>query len=99
MDYNAQSQDRSPFPAQPERSSGNVGPLAAAVIIVVLLAAGGFYFFYTQQERIEEQAPEPRWAEQEGDARGGSIDVLESELEATQTTGAEADLSELEGAL
>lgn len=97
-------QNQSPFPAQPAPRSGNIGPLAAAVVIVLLLAAGGFYFFYSQQQK--QDSSDARQAQQAMDAQnqaaaaqGDSTASIESDLNATQTSGAETDVSNLNSAL
>lgn len=103
MDQNLDQQ--SPFPAQPAPRSGNIGALAAAVVIVILLAAGGFYFFYSEQQRQE--AMDASQAQQATDAQSNetaatqdtSTESIESDLNATQTSGADADVSSLNDAL
>ncbi|HEY4501812.1 MAG TPA: hypothetical protein VJJ20_01970 [Candidatus Paceibacterota bacterium] len=90
----AQDQNQAPFPTSPEPRSGNIGPLVAAVVIVVLLAAGGFYFFYTQQQKqVTEDAQTQTTAQSDSDAQ------LESDLNATETSGADEDVTNLDGAL
>lgn len=106
MDQTQQSTDQqSPFPAQPTPRSGNIGPLAAAVIIVLLLAAGGFYFLYNEQQKQEAmdgaqtlQATQAQTNETAA-APDTSADSIESDLNATQTSGADADVSSLNDAL
>jgi len=106
MDQTQQGTDQqNPFPAQPAPRSGNIGPLAAAVIIVLLLAAGGFYFLYSEQQKQE--AMDGAAAQQATDAQQSetatvpdtSTESIESDLNATQTSGADASVSDLEGAL
>lgn len=104
MDTIDQNQNQNPFPAQPAPRSGNIGPLAAAVVIVILLAAAGFYFFYTQQQK--QQAEDAAQALQATQAQGeetaaapDSTGDIESDLNATQTDGADADVSNLNDAL
>lgn len=98
MDPNIQTENQNPFPAQPTRSSGNIGGLVAAVIIVVMLAAGGYYFLYMQQNQVE-PTPEQANGQDSASKQEDSLDSIGSDLEATQTTGAEADVAELESAL
>ncbi|MDB5225684.1 MAG: hypothetical protein JWL87_636 [Candidatus Adlerbacteria bacterium] len=93
--------DQNPFPTQPAPGSGNVGPLAAAVIIVLLLAAGGFYFFYEQQQKqaaAEEQLNAAQGAET-ATASDESVDAMQADLDATGTSGADADVTDLNNAL
>lgn len=101
MDQPTAETSQSPFPPTPAPRSGNIGPLIAAVVIVLLLAAGGFYFFYTEQQKQlapgAEQAQSGTAAGQQSQA--DSVESIEADLGATQTTGAEADVTELEGAL
>ncbi len=101
MEQNLNQQ--SPFPAQPAPRSGNIGPLAAAVVIVILLAAGGFYFFYNEQQRQQEaDAAQALQAAQEAGAPvppSNTTSDIESDLNATQTSGADADVSSLNEAL
>ncbi len=103
MEQNIDQQ--SPFPAQPAPRSGNIGPLAAAVVIVILLAAGGFYFFYSEQQKQQQadaqQALQATQAQENVVATQGSdsTDDIESDLNATQTSGADADVSSLNEAL
>ncbi len=102
MDQNLE-QNQSPFPAQPAPRSGNIGPLAAAVVIVLLFAAGGFYFFYDQQQRqaaadaAQAQGAVP--GNETATVPDNSTESIESDLNATQTSGADASVSDLEGAL
>ncbi len=102
MDQNI-DQQQNPFPAQPAPRSGNIGPLAAAVVIVILLAAGGFYFFYSEQQKQQAaDAAQALQAAQEGSSAAAPSDStsdIESDLNATQTTGADADVSTLNEAL
>ncbi len=93
--------DQNPFPAQPAPRSGNIGPLAAAVVIVLLLAAGGFYFFYSQQQKQEaDDAAQALQAQNDtATASGDSTENIESDLNATQTSGADADVTSLNDAL
>lgn len=106
MDQTQQSaeQNQSPFPAQPAPRSGNIGALAAAVVIVLLLAAGGFYFFYSQQQK--QQSNDAAQAQQAMDAQNAaaasqnnSTSDIETDLNATQTSGGDADVSSLNNAL
>lgn len=97
MDPNIQNENQNPFPAQPARTSGNIGGLIAAVIVVVMLAAGGFYFLYAEQQSAGE--PQPETSQTTSSGQEDSLDVIGGDLEATQTTGAEADVAELESAL
>jgi len=90
------TQDQNPFPSSPEPRSGNVGPLIAAVVIVVLLAAGGFYFFYTQQQQPDTSA---QAAAQNETAQNDSTESIEADLNATQTSGTDQDVSSLNDAL
>jgi uncharacterized protein HemX len=108
MDTPNIEQNQSPFPAKPAPRSGNIGPLAAAVVIVAILAAGGFYFFRAQQQKQQaqdaaqalqatqeqQQAQESAPAPAANDAAG-----IESDLNATQTSGGDADVSSLNDAL
>lgn len=87
-------QNQSPFPANPSPRSGNVGPLAAAVVIVVLLAAAGFYFFYSQQQSTT--TPDTQAVQSNAQDQNSAI---ESDLNATQTSGADADVSNLNDSL
>lgn len=100
-----ETQDQTRFPTQPAPNSGNIGALAAAVIIVMLLAAGGFYFFYSEQEKQQAadaaqalQATESQPNETVSTSNDSTSDI-ESDLNATQTSGADADVSSLEQAL
>lgn len=81
-----------PFPATPQ-PSGNMGPLIATVIIVVLLAAGGFYFL-----SLRDKAP-AQPAQGSAQAQGNSPEQLETELNATQTTGSQTDVDNLNSSL
>lgn len=105
MDTNTpQSQPQSPFPATPEPRSGNIGALSAAVIIVLIVAAGGFYFFYTQQQK---QAAEDAQVQEAGTQsttatapkEDTSVNAIEAELNATDTSGGDDDVSSLNDAL
>ncbi len=90
-----QVQTQSPFPAAPAKHSGNIGPLAAAVVVVVLLAAGGFYFlYYTQQ-----QTPATPSSQTEDISDPNSVNAIETELNATETSGAQTDVDNLNEAL
>ena len=93
MDQNPSNQD--PFPSHP-RESGNIGPLSAAVVIVLLLAAGGYYFFRSLQLRHDAANAAPS---SQAVASQESTDTIESDLNATQTSGADADVSNLNNAL
>jgi uncharacterized protein HemX len=97
-------QNQNPFPPQPAPRSGNIGPLAAAVVIVILLAAAGFYFFYSQQQKqqAEDAAQALQATQAQGDETAAATDStsdIESDLGATQTSGADADVSNLNDAL
>ncbi len=98
-------QNQSPFPAQPTKHSGNIGALAAAVVIVLLLASGGFYFFYDQQQKqATADAAQALQATQDQEngaapAQSDSTANIESDLNSTQTSGADADVSSLNEAL
>ena len=99
-------QNQSPFPAQPAPRSGNIGPLAAAVVIVMLLAAAGFHFFYAQQRKQQaEDAAQALQATQEEIREATATPAIdstadiESDLSATETSGADADVSEINDAL
>lgn len=98
MDQTTTDTSQSPFPPAPAPRSGNVGALVAAVVVVLLLAAGGFYFFYTEQQKLSPSATEETGAPAQ-QAQADSVDSIEADLNATQTTGADADVTELEGAL
>lgn len=96
-------QTQSPFPATPNPRSGNIGALAAAVVIVLILAAGGFYFFHMQSQR---QAAADAAAQQAGERQGAaapaqsdSTDSIQADLNATQTSGADQDVTNLDNAL
>jgi len=96
-------QTQNPFPATPEPRSGNIGALSAAVIIVLIVAAGGFYFFYTEQQK---QATEDAQVQQAGTQsttattpEDNSVNGIEADLNATQTSGSDGDVSDLNDAL
>lgn len=101
MDTN--TPETSPFPATPEPRSGNIGALSAAVIIVLIVAAGGFYFFYTQQQKQAQQDAQVQQAGEQSNASGApgdtSVNAIEADLNATQTSGGDSDVSSLETAL
>lgn len=102
MDQNLE-QNQNPFPAQPAPRSGNIGALSAAVVIVLLLAAGGFYFFYDQQQKQAAadaaQALQATQGNETATAPSDSTQDIESDLNATQTNGADASVTDLEQAL
>lgn len=102
MDTNI-TDTQSPFPSAPEPRSGNIGALSAAVIIVLLVAAGGFYFFYMQEQQQQTQDAQVQEAGEQSAATPAaddtSVNSIEADLNATQTSGAEQDVSSLNDAL
>jgi uncharacterized protein HemX len=94
-------QTQSPFPQQPAPRSGNIGPLAAAIVIVLLVAAGGFYFLQSEQRRqaAQDAAQAAQAQNEQATASPDSTTSIESDLNATQTTGASGDVDNLNGAL
>ncbi len=100
MDTMDTTQEQNRFPQSPAPRSGNIGPLAAAVVIVLLLAAGGFYFFQSEQRKqANTEADQTAQTQGQPNVQDTSTDSIESDLNATQTAGAEADVSNLEQAL
>jgi len=90
-------------PVPPTAAGSHWGAIIGIVLIVLLLAAGGAYFFYMQLQSQEQQrleAMDQAMMEQNTPAPPSTNeDSIESDLNTTQTTGADADLDSLEQAL
>jgi hypothetical protein len=77
-------------------SSEKVGPLIGSVIIILIIIAGAFYLFSIIKTKVDAQKEKQFQIEQIENNNSDEIDVIESELNATEINTPEKELEALQ---